>query len=149
MPTNTQILARNQRTSVSTEQSSYGPRYSDFNTSFAVHPIKKDLSAQTNVDAIKQSIKSLLLTNKGERLFDPSIGSKIQAILFENFTPQTISVCKTYITQTILNYEPRAELLDVNITPWPDNNLLVARIVFGVINIEDPVTLDVVLEKIR
>lgn len=149
MPTNTENLATNKRTTVNTEAGLSGARYSDFNTSFAVHPIKKDLSVQTNVDAIKQSVKSLLLTNKGERLFDPSIGSKIRSILFENFSPQTISACKTYITQTIINYEPRAQLLDVSITPWPDNNALVARIIFGVINIEEPITLDVVLEKIR
>tara|TARA_R110000868_G_scaffold9000_5_gene45603 strand:+ start:843 stop:1292 length:450 start_codon:yes stop_codon:yes gene_type:complete len=149
MATNTELLAKNKRTTVQTESRVSDVRYSDFNTSFAVHPIKKDLSIQTDVAAIKQSVKNLLLTNKGERLFDPSIGSKIKSILFENFSPQTISACKSYVTQTILNYEPRAQLLDVTVTPWPDKNLLVVRIVFGVINIEDPVTLDVVLEKIR
>ena len=60
--------------------------FTDFNTSFAVHPTKKDLSLQTDVDAVKQSIKNLVLTDKMERLFQPTLGCDVRKMLFENFS---------------------------------------------------------------
>ena len=59
--------------------------FSDFNNSFAVHPVKKDLSLKTDADSVKQAVKNLILTDKGERLMQPRIGCKIRSLLFENF----------------------------------------------------------------
>jgi hypothetical protein len=123
--------------------------YSDFNTSLATHPVKKDLSLKTDVNAVIQSIKNLLLTNKGERLFQPNVGTNIRQLLFENFTPQTTTLLKQFIAETIDNHEPRAGLLDVTVTPDDDNNTLLVSLIVEVINNQDPVTLNLVLERIR
>jgi len=123
--------------------------YSDFNTSLATHPIKKDLSLKTDVNAVIQSIKNLLLTNKGERLMQPNVGTNIRQLLFENFTPQTTTLLKQFIAETIDNHEPRASLLDVTVSPDDDNNSLLVSLIVEVINNQDPVTLNLVLERIR
>ena len=123
--------------------------FSDFNTSLITHPIKKDLSLKTDVKAVVQSLKNLLLTDKGERLFQPNIGSNIRQLLFENFTPQTTTLLKQFIAETIDNHEPRANLLDVTVSPDPDNNALAVSLIVEVINNQDPVTLNLVLERIR
>jgi len=124
-------------------------RYSDFNTSFAVHPIKKDLSIKTNVESIKQSVRNLLLTDRGERFFQPTIGCRLRQLLFETFTPQTTIQAKQFIAETLRNHEPRVDVTDITISPYPDNNALFIQVVFTIINIEDPVTLDVILERVR
>ena len=91
-------------------------RFQDFNTSLAVHPVRKDLSLKSDVDAVKQSIKSLILTDKMERPFQPTIGCDIRKSLFENFTPQTIMVAKQRIGETIEQYEPRCNIIAVSYT---------------------------------
>lgn len=123
--------------------------YSDFNTSFAIHPIKNDLSLKNDEEAVKQSIKNLLLTDRGERPFQNNLGSNIRALLFENYTPQTLVLFKRYIYETIDNFEPRAVIKDIDISPDPDRNGLLATIIFRLINKERDVTLNVVLERVR
>ena len=63
--------------------------FTDFNTSLVAHPINKDISLKSDVEAIKQSIRNLVLTDKMERPFQPTIGCDVRKNLFENFSPQT------------------------------------------------------------
>jgi len=62
--------------------------YSDILSNFNIHPIKKDLVRLTNEEAVKKSIINLIFTNKGERPFQPFIGSSIRQYLFELMSPQ-------------------------------------------------------------
>lgn len=122
--------------------------FSDFNTSFAVHPVKKDLAVKEDINAVKQSVRNLLLTNRGERLMQPNIGSKMRSLLFENFSPQTAELVKQYTRETIENYEPRASLIDVTVSPDPDNNNLNVTVLFAIINIDEPQRLNLQIERI-
>ena len=63
--------------------------YSDIPNSFVAHPVSGDVTRKRNEDSIVQSIRNLLLTDRGERLFQPDVGSDIRAVLFENISPQT------------------------------------------------------------
>lgn len=122
--------------------------FTDFNTSFANHPIKKDLSVKSDTEAVKQSIRNLILTDRGERLMQPSVGSKIRSLLFENFSPQVAILAKQFIKETFDNYEPRAELINIDVSPDPDNNSLLIGIEFAIINIEEPQKLNLQIERI-
>lgn len=123
--------------------------YSDFNTSFAIHPTKGTLSLKTDINAVIQSCRSLLLTDKGERLFQPRLGSNIRAMLFENFTPQTSVLLKQMIVETINNFEPRAAVIDVTVSPNDDMNSMNVAVILEIINNEDPVSLNLVVERTR
>ena len=123
--------------------------YADVTSSFAFHPTKLDLVMDVNEDAVKQSIKNILLTNRGERLFNPTFGSDLKSILFENFSPQTESQLKEYIEMSINNYEPRASLIDVVVQAIPDLNAYSATIVFSVINKAEPIPLEFFLDRVR
>lgn len=123
--------------------------YSDIQQSFDIHPNKLDLMIDTNEEAIKNSIRNILLTNRGERLFNPLLGSDINSILFENISPQTESTLTSFIKTAITNFEPRANLINVIVSPLPDENAYVATIVFSVINKTEPVILDVILNRVR
>lgn len=123
--------------------------FSDFNTSFAVHPDKKDLSLKTDIDSVKQSIRNLVLTDKGERLMQPDIGCKVRNLLFENFTAQSVLAIKTTIVDTIQKYEPRAVIENVNVSGDPDNNAIFVSILFSIINNDTVEQLDLQLERVR
>jgi len=123
--------------------------YSDLYTNFDTHPLKDTLLRKTNVDAVKQSIRNILLTDKGERLFRPKFGGNIRALLFDNATPQTYDYIKQNIISTIESHEPRADIVDVVVSGEIDSNEVNIQIVFRVINIQEPVSLDVILERVR
>lgn len=123
--------------------------YSDLTTSFTIHPNKLDLVVFTNEEAVKRSILNILFTDRGERLFNPTFGSNMRALLFENISPQTESAIKSYIESAIENEEPRAKLIDVVVAALPDENAYSATVIFSIINNSDPIILDFLLNRIR
>jgi len=123
--------------------------YQDLFTKILFERDTKDASLIENEDAVKQAIINIILTNVGERLYNPTFGSEINKMLFENVTPQTTSTLINLIRSAIENYEPRANLIDVIASPLPDNNAYTVSIVFSVINKTEPVYLEFLLNRVR
>lgn len=123
--------------------------FSDLSLSFNIHPVKKQLVRKKNRDAVKQAVKSLILTDFYERPFKPNIGCGIRGSLFELFTPVTKQTMETAVKEVIKNYEPRAELVDVLVNDYPENNAITISVIFYVQNDPNPVSLDIILERVR
>jgi phage baseplate assembly protein W len=123
--------------------------YSDIPTNLDVHPIKEDLVLLTNEAAVKRSIRNLILTDPYERPFNSTIGSGIRQSLFENIGQDTEYILTEKIKETILNYEPRANLINVSVKLLPDDNSYSATIVFSILNSLTPITLDLILRRVR
>ena len=140
------IVVRKTKT---TPQTSKPLVYSDFFSNFDLELVKRDLLSYKNEDSVKRSIRNILLTDKGERFFNPTFGSDIRKMLFENFSPSTEQVVADLIKTAIGNHEPRANVIDVNVSGNPDQNSMYINIVFSVINKAEPVTLELILNRIR
>lgn len=123
--------------------------YADFKKNLEVSPLSQDLTLNKDEDAVKESIKNLILTDRGERLMQPNIGGNIYAMLFENLTPSTLKLIEENVRSTINLYEPRAELQDVTATSNIDDNAVNIRITFYIKNVEQPIDLDVFIERTR
>lgn len=123
--------------------------YQDFKKNLELSPVSADITVWKDEDAVKDSIKNLILTDKGERLMQPNLGGNIRAMLFENITPSTLLLIQDQVRTTIQLHEPRAELIDVIATSNIDDNAVSVRIVFYVRNVQQPITLDVFLERTR
>lgn len=98
------------------------PIHQDLDLSFAIHPVKRDLVLKRDEDAVIASIKHLLLTNHYEVPFQPEVGCNIRKLLFENLTPFTASDLSRFIRETIENFEPRAKIHKLLVTPNYDQN---------------------------
>ena len=123
--------------------------YSDLNLSFFAHPITKQLSRKLDRDAVRQSVKSLVLTNFYERPFKSEIGCSIRSFLFELWNPSTKQKMENAIKEVIENYEPRAQLMRVLVEDRSDLNAITVSIAFTVKNDPTPVVLDVILDRVR
>jgi len=123
--------------------------YSDFLVNVNAHPDNGQIVTNKNEDAVISSIKNLLFTNKYERLFQPEIGSNIQKFLFEPISPQTEVGIVNQIRETIENYEPRAKLIDVIASGYADENAYMVTITFYVTTIENVITINVPLYRVR
>ncbi len=123
--------------------------YKDVDTIFGNHPVTRKLNTLTNNAAVARAVKNLILTNKGERPYQPMLGSDVIAQLFELNDGLVESNLDTAITEVIKNYEPRAELLSVFVDAENDQHLITVDITFRVVNQIDPITINVMLERIR
>ena len=123
--------------------------FSDLDLNFTKHPATGDVVLKYDEQAIKQSVKNLVLTSHYERPFHPEIGSQIRALLFEPATPMLAITLKQAIMNTINTFEPRVKLIDVIITLSPDMNSIYTTIEFTIINTTRPITLSLVLERTR
>lgn len=123
--------------------------YSDFHKNLTVNPLSNDIAVKTNEEAIKESLRNLILTDKGERLFQPNLGSDVKATLFENVTPVTLKILEEKVRDVINNYEPRVSIIDVDVTSVYDDNKVQVTIYFYVKNREDPLSVSVFIERVR
>ena len=124
--------------------------YKDLNLNFSTNPITQDVTTLTDVNAVKRSVRNLLLTNHYDRPFHPEIGSNIQALLFENFGPITANQLSRQIEEMIAQFEPRARVESVQCFPIPDSNRYDVRIYFYVENLPaDLQEFQTILEPMR
>ncbi len=123
--------------------------FSDVRGDFLENPATNDLLLYTNEDAIIQSIRNLLLTNRYERPFQKNVGSDITGLLFELDTPMTQYALKNAIIECIENYEPRCNLLNLIIIPAPELNTYIVEITFSLITSQDPVSFNLLLQRNR
>ena len=125
-------------------------QYSDLDLFFASKTISKDISKVTDIQAVKRSIRNLVLTNHYEKPFHPEIGSGVRDMLFEPMTLITASILARKIEDVIENFEPRAKLIGVRAQPNLDRNEYEVTIEFYVINTPtELVDLTVMLERLR
>ena len=125
-------------------------QYSDLDLFFSKKATSKDISKVTDIQAVKRSIRNLVLTNHYEKPFHPEIGSGVSGILFELMTPITAHVLTQQIELVIENFEPRAKLISVRAQPNLDRNEYECTIEFYVANTPtELVDLTVFLERLR
>lgn len=123
--------------------------YSDFLDSFFALPNGGDLAKVSNENSVRQSIKNLVLTNVGERFFQPDLGTDVNKALFEpNSIMASLSI-KNRILNVLRLYEPRARDVVVNVENIDNDHTIEINIVFYVINRPDPIDLTINLKRIR
>ena len=115
------------------------PGFKDISMSFQVNPLNYDLIGLKNENAIARSVRNIVFTLPGEKFFDENFGSRISASLFENIDDITANVISDEITQSIERYEPRVDLINVEVFPNFDNNQFDVFIIYEIIGTDVPV----------
>jgi len=125
-------------------------QYTDLDLFFGRKSSDSDISKVTNIQAVKRSIRNLVLLNHFEKPFHPEIAGGIREMLFELMTPTVSAIIARKIEDVIKNYEPRARLVGVRASPDFDNNSYNVSIEFYVVNAPtELVDMSVMLERLR
>ena len=125
-------------------------KFKDLSITFKKHPVTNDLVTVKDNSAVAQSIKGLLLTRKGERPFQPDLGSGLQDLLFEPMDYGTSALIKKEITETLAKFEPRVVVTNLICFPDYDNNGYDVELQYRIRGREDrPVGIDIFLERTR
>lgn len=122
--------------------------YKDVDLSFQPRP-SGDIYKKQDAAAVKQAVKNLLLTNYGEKPFEPFYGANLQGLLFDLADDTTADSIEIAIRQAIQRYEPRAKLLATKIDLWPEYNSVSIRVDFQVVNTSEVVTLETTIARLR
>lgn len=112
--------------------------FKDISLSFDPHPVTKDIPALTNERAIIRSIRNLVQTIPTERFFNLEIGSDVRRSLFEFVDFGTASTVRDQILNTISNFEPRVNNVQVQVEPRPDTNEFEVTVIFDIIGQDLP-----------
>ena len=124
--------------------------FKDISMSFETNPLNEDLIALKNSSAIARSIRNIVFTQPGEKFFNPEFGSRVSESLFEIVDEVSTIAIRDEIRSSIINYEPRVNLLDVIVNPNPDENEMNVTIKYEIVGIDiPPQQLDFVLLPTR
>ena len=123
--------------------------FSDISLSFESNPVTGDIIKVKDDISVKQSIKTLVLTEFFEVPFQKNKGTKVRKILFDLITDDGAEMLREEIINVIVENEPRANLIDVLIQPIPDENRYIIKIIFSMINTLEPLTTEIVISRVR
>ncbi len=124
--------------------------YRDLDLFFGKRGTDSDVNKVEDIQAVKRSVRNLVLLNEHEKPFHPEIHSGVRDMLFENMTPVVSNILARKIEDVITNFEPRARLQTVRAIPDFDKNAYEVSIEFYVVNTPtELVDMSIMLERIR
>lgn len=123
--------------------------YSDLDLLMPIHDVRKDIAPLKDIEAVKQSVKNLVLTNFFERPFHPEIGGNVTAKLFEPADAITGMAIREEIKQVIKDFEPRVNGLKIEVFDDSDANAYIVNIGFNVINLQVETEVSFNLQRLR
>ena len=113
-------------------------KFKDISMSFETNPLNDDLVSLSDTSAIARSIRNIVFTSPGEKFFNPDFGSRISESLFENVDNVSALAIEDEIKSSIINFEPRVNLLNTVVVPNPDDNEMNVTIEYEITVIDIP-----------
>ena len=126
--------------------------FKDVSVAFGRHPNTDDVLVSKDEAAIKIALQNLVMTRRGERPFQPLIGSRIPDLLFDILDFATAATISDEIYSLVDSYERRVRLVNVITTPNFDDNSYEVYIEYEIIGREldsGPLTTELLLERTR
>ena len=142
------VMAIYDSTTVNTSKRSTR-QFKDIDLDFGRNIVTNDVNKLTDVEAVKRSVRNLVLTNHYERPFHPELGCGIRQLLFENLTPMVAIQLERKVQEVLENFEPRVKINNILARPDLDRNAYELTINFYVIGATEPVTVSTFLERLR
>ena len=121
----------------------------DLDLALTLHPIRKDIIPLRDDNAIKNSIKNLLQTNRFERPFQSNLGADLRGLLFEPADDITKGLLIDQIKDVISRFEPRVFIKEVLIEDEPNKNLYRVQIQFIIKEFDIDDSVEIVLRRLR
>ena len=123
--------------------------YKDLDLDFGRNAVTNDVNKLTDVEAVKRSVRNLVLTNHYERPYNKYLGGDLISQLFENMDPMTEYNISKNIRQALDNFEPRAIVTEIKTNAHHALNGINVTITFHLKNDPNPQIVEVLLERVR
>ena len=113
--------------------------FKDISFNFSKNPITKDIVTLKNEEAIKQAVKNLVLTQIGERFFQPNLGTSTSSYLFELSTGFSENALIEEIETVLKENEPRILLSNISVDSNTDMNRYECFVEYFIVGIPEAV----------
>lgn len=123
--------------------------YADLDLEFKPHPLTGDVPMKFDEDAVKRSIRHLILTNAYERKFHPEVDSTLRQFLFEPMGPIVEATIRSRIKNILDNYEPRVKIEEIEVVGDERTQSYEISITFTTLNIIEPIETKIFLKRVR
>jgi phage baseplate assembly protein W len=123
--------------------------FKDLDLDFSPHPMTGDVPQKKDEEAVKRSIRNLVLMNKYDKPFKPEIDSRLTRLLFEPATPITAVMLRSNIIDLLNRYEPRAKINDVIVVFNDVKNMFEVSISFMLMNTRQSSRMFLTIERLR
>jgi phage baseplate assembly protein W len=123
--------------------------YTDLDAAFTLNPRTRDVAVKIDDAAVRNSIRNLIHTKNYERPFQPSLGCQVHGLLFENLTPLTINVAERTIWQVLNKYEPRIEILSIDVAAGADDISMNVEVIYRILNTNQPLRFNTTFTRVR
>lgn len=123
--------------------------YADFDLNFGMHPTTNDVSMKYDDEALKSSIRNLLMTSNFEKPFHSEVGSRLKSLLFEPITPLLYGIIKREVLNVVEAYEPRVAIVDIATTYLPEENAISINVIFRINGTSIVSSASVTIERAR
>jgi phage baseplate assembly protein W len=123
--------------------------YSDLDLNMSIHPTRKDITPLSDIHAVRNAVKNLILTNFGERPFQSKLGSNVTGLLFEPADQFTAIQMKKEIDRLLRDHEPRINMVKVQILDDVEANAYRVSIGFNVITQNTSTEVELGLQRLR
>jgi len=124
-------------------------KYTDIDMNFTMNIGNNDIYKKNDEEAIKQSIKNLIMLKPFDRPFNPMLSSQVSELLFELWTPLTKISMKRVINDVLEAYEPRIKVENIDISDQSDRNQIDVTLYFTIVNTSKKVQYSILLSRIR
>ena len=121
--------------------------YSDFDINFVAHPISGDIAIKRDSDAIKRSVRNIILTNHYERPFKPNFGANLRRLLFENIGVGVTNKAAKKIAKALMTLEPR--ISNVRFDIQNVGNEMKVTIYYRIVNTERQQDIEFTISRVR
>jgi len=122
-------------------------KFVDVDLSFMMHPSSNDIAEKLNENAVIASIKNLCATRQYERPFHPELSSQVYDLLFEPLTHVVAATIKRTLTYVINNFEPRVNILMLDVQDSADSNSLQVILHFNIVGTVNTIKTAFLLER--
>ena len=121
--------------------------FTDINMGLTKNPFTGDISDVKNENAIKQSLKNIMMTKKTEKLFDPAFGTNIWDSLFEPLDEMTADRIQQEVLNVVNQYETRISIEEVEVEPFEEDNFYHIFVTYRIIGTPISESVSFVLER--
>lgn len=122
--------------------------YTDIDLNLNPHPSSGDLVLKKDNDAVKRSLRNIMLTNNYERPFKPNFGANLRGLLFELADDITKYEIRKQINEAIQSFEPRVRVQNIYLNQDRANRMYV-NLHYGIVGVAEPQELEVILQRVR
>ena len=122
--------------------------YTDIDLNITPHPSSGDLVLKQDKEAVKRSVRNIMLTNNYERPFKPNFGANLRGLLFELADDMTKFEIRNQISEALEMLEPRVTIDEIYLQQTRNNEMHV-NMHYGVVGVREPQTLEVILQRVR